>query len=342
MPVSRLRVAGIGAGYFSRFHYAAWARIPDTLLVAICNRTPDRLDSLAAAHEVAAYNDVEAMLDAARPDLVDIVTPPDTHLSLIRACAARGIPMICQKPFTTSFAEAKEAEAIAAKAGVTLVVHENFRWQPWYRVARQEIAAGTLGAIHNLTFRLRPGDGRGPHAYLDRQPYFRAMPRFLVHETGVHLIDTFRFLLGEIAAVTARLRRLNPAVAGEDAGFILFDFAAGACGLFDGNRLVDHPARNCRLTMGEMWVEGDEAVLRLDGDGRLWRRRHGSQAEEQIAFPWNDIGFGGDCIFNLQQHVVAHLLEGTPLENTATAYLRNLEIENAVYVAAEENRTVRL
>ena len=61
-----------------------------------------------------------------------------------------------------------------------------------------------------------------------------------------------------------------------------------------------------------------------------------------MSFAWNDIGFGGDCIFNLQQHVVAHLLEGAPLENTAAAYLRNLEIENAVYVAARETCTVRL
>ena len=58
----------------------------------------------------------------------------------------------------------------------------------------------------------------------------------------IHWIDTFRFLMGEVAAVTARLRRINPAIAGEDAGIIVFEFAGGATGLFDGNRLNDHVA----------------------------------------------------------------------------------------------------
>ena len=340
--MTALRVAGIGAGYFSRFHYGAWARIPDVRLVGLYNRTVAKAEGLAAAHGIPAYGDVDALLDATRPDLVDIITPPETHLSMIETCSARGIPMICQKPFTRSFSEARDAVAIAAHAGVMLVVHENFRWQPWYRRAKTIVDSGALGTVHNVTFRLRPGDGRGPRAYLDRQPYFQKMPRFLVHETAIHLIDTFRFLLGEITAVAARLRRLNPTIAGEDAGLIVFDFANGASGLFDGNRLVDHAAGNCRLTMGEMWLEGDEAVLRLDGDGRLWQRPHDAETEEQVSFAWRDIDFGGDCILNLQQHAVAHLRDGTPLENTAVAYLRNLEIENAVYAAAAERRTIEL
>ena len=44
------------------------------------------------------------------------------------------------------------------------------------------------------------------------------MPRFLIHETAIHLVDVFRFLMGEVAGVFARLKRFNPAVAGEDAG----------------------------------------------------------------------------------------------------------------------------
>ena len=46
-----------------------------------------------------------------------------------------------------------------------------------------------------------------PNAYLDRQPFFRDYPRLLIYETGVHFIDTFRFLLGEVEEVYANLRR---------------------------------------------------------------------------------------------------------------------------------------
>ena len=148
-----------------------------------------------------------------------------------------------------------------------LVVHENFRWQPWYREAKRLLDAGALGAPHSIAFRLRPGDGQGPRAYLDRQPYFQQMPRLLVYETAIHFIDTFRFLLGEVAAVTARLRRINPAIEGEDAGYIVFEFERGASGLFDGNRANDHVAADQRRTMGEMWLEG------AAGDAAARRRR---------------------------------------------------------------------
>jgi hypothetical protein len=59
-------------------------------------------------------------------------------------------------------------------------------------------------------FRMRMGDGWGEDAYLARQPYFRKMPRMLVYETGVHFIDTFRFLAGEIERVYCALLRPPP------------------------------------------------------------------------------------------------------------------------------------
>ena len=49
--------------------------------------------------------------------------------------------------------------------------------------------------------------------------------------------------------VYARLRGINPVIAGEDAGYIVFDYDSGATGLFDGNRLNDHVAANPRLSL---------------------------------------------------------------------------------------------
>ena len=107
--------------------------------------------------------------------------------------------MICQKPLAPTYAEAVEVVETAERAGVPLIVHENFRWQPWYREARRLIDANHFGKLHSVAFRLRPGDGQGPRAYLDRQPYFQTMPRLLVHETAIHWIDTYRFLMGEVS-----------------------------------------------------------------------------------------------------------------------------------------------
>jgi predicted dehydrogenase len=259
----------------------------------------------------------------------------------VTAAAKLGLPVICQKPLAPTLAEAEAVVAAAERAGTLLVVHENFRFQPWYREMRRLLAAGSLGNLHCVSFRLRPGDGQGAMAYLARQPYFQRMERFLVHETAIHFIDTFRFLLGEVSGVTARLRRMNPHIVGEDAGIIMFEFAAGQTGLFDGNRLNEHVAENTRLTMGEMWLEASAGVLRLDGGGGLWWKPHGG-AEAAHDYGWSDIGFGGDSVFALQAHVLSHLRDGTRLENSGRDYLRNLEIEEAVYRSAKENRFMPL
>lgn len=338
----KLRVAVAGTGYFSQFHYDAWARMEEVEVVALASLDPAAAARIAGAQGVAAvYHDVAALLDAEAPDLLDIVTPPASHLAIVEEAARRGVNVICQKPLAPTFDEAVTLIETARSAGIVLAVHENFRFMPWYRHAHALIESGRLGRLHSISFRLRPGDGQGPRAYLDRQPYFQEMPRFLIHETGIHFIDTFRFLMGEVTAVTAQLRRLNPAIAGEDAGIALFEFEEGSTGLFDGNRLNDHAAEDCRLTMGEMHLEGSAGVLRLDGAAKLWWKPHGED-EVPEAYRWDNLGFGGDCVFALQRHVVAHLTGASRLENSGADYLTNLRVEEAVYSSHETGQRIVL
>jgi predicted dehydrogenase len=334
--MNRVRVAGVGAGYFSQFHLQGWRAIRQVELVAWCDR------DLQKVKEIAAFDSIERMLETVKPDVLDIVTPPETHLELVAAAAERGIPVICQKPLAPTYTEALALVETAERAGIALVVHENFRWQPWYREARRLIETGSLGALHSVAFRLRPGDGQGPRAYLERQPYFQKMPRLLVHETAIHWIDTFRYLMGEVTAVYASLRKLNPVIAGEDAGYILFDFTGGAAGLFDGNRLNDHAASNPRRTLGEMWLEGSAGVLRLDGEARLWWKPHQRPEVEHVYDRGPDDTFGGGACRALQAHVVNYFLEKTPIENTGREYLANLRVQEAVYRAHTEGRRIML
>ena len=90
------------------------------------------------------------------------------------------------------------------------------------------------------------------------------------------------------------------------------------------------------VTMGEMLVEGSAGVIRLDGDGRLFERAHGSKAESEIRYDWSKIGFGGDSVRRLQAHVVAALCAGRSPANTGREYLANLAIEEAIYASAQE------
>ncbi|MGX9355438.1 Gfo/Idh/MocA family protein [Roseobacteraceae bacterium S113] len=338
-PTQTLRIACLGAGYFAAFHYDSWARMPGARAVAAC----DNDLSKAKATGLAAYDDLVTMLAAQRPDLVDIIVPPSAHAQAIRTCLSHGVTrMICQKPFCISRDEARAVTAEVAQAGATLIIHENFRFQPWYRTIAAALKRGRIGRPLQACFRFRPGDGQGPDAYLARQPYFQKMERFLVHETAVHWIDTFRYLFGAPEAVYADLRRINPAIAGEDAGVILFDHPNGMRALFDGNRHLDHAASNTRRTMGEALIEGTEGSLSLDGSGAVTLRRFGEMETEELLGADGFDGFGGDCVHALNAHVVAHLHTGTPLENTAADYLPVIDIEEAIYRAAETGRKIGL
>ncbi|WP_426415208.1 Gfo/Idh/MocA family protein [Aestuariirhabdus sp. LZHN29] len=338
-----LRVACIGAGYFSRFHYEAWSRMPDVEVVALCNRHPDAAQEIANEYGITQlFSELDTMLEAVKPDLVDIITPPITHADAIRSVARYGINAVCQKPFGQNLEQARELEKEIRNAGITVNIHENFRFMPWFRHIRAVVDDGVLGEILNARFALRPGDGQGADAYLARQPYFQTMERFLIHETAVHLVDTFRFLFGDPLSVYASLKRCNPVIAGEDAGTLLFEYANGLSAHFDGNRLLDHSADNHRRTMGECWIEGTQGTLRLDGSGRVWLRHFGTIEEIELNYDWHDQHFGGDCVYLLNRHVADHYLYGSILENRVHDYLGVLKIEDAIYRSHAEGRRIDL
>lgn len=336
-----VRVGVLGAGYFASIHHAAWASMPGARLVAVADVVPARASVAAARVDAMPFPALGPMLGTGL-DILDIATPPETHADAIRAAVQAGVrTVICQKPFTRSLAEAEEIAAEVRTAGVTLFVHENFRFQPWHRAAAAAIRDGVLGTPFGASFRLRPGDGNGPDAYLARQPYFQTMPRFLIRETGVHFIDLFRFLLGEVEAAFADLRRLNPAIAGEDTALLILRHAGGSRSVFDGNRLSDHAANDRRRTMGEMLVEGSEGSLRLDGEGCLWHRKIGTN--EETAWPQGPIGesFGGGCVAAMQAHVLKHHRGDGPAENLASDYLPNLRVVEAAYRSAKSGQWER-
>jgi predicted dehydrogenase len=333
----KITVACLGAGYFSRFHYDAWTRLDDVDLLASADADVER----AAATGLPAYGSLSEMLAVQRPDVLDIITPPPSHASAIETAVAAGVKtLICQKPFCQSLEEAEAMIALADAADVRIIIHENFRFQPWFREIKAQMDSGRLGDIHQVTFRARTGDGQGPDAYLDRQPYFQTMPRLFVHETGVHWIDTFRYLLGDVRAVYADLRRMNPVIKGEDAAYIVMDHGNGVRSLLDGNRLLDHASENTRITFGEALVEGTKGTLALTGDGAVTFRAFGA-LEPEMCLPAQDWpGFAGDCVYALNAHVIAALKGQGVFENEAAEYLAIRRIEELVYQSDREGRRI--
>ncbi len=334
--MKKLKGVAIGGGYFSPFHFEAWQRLPEVQLVAFSETSAERAKTIQATFNIPkCYADYRAMLDAEKPDFVDIITPPGSHREICAEASQRGIQIICQKPLAPSYAEADALVLDAEHAGARFMVHDNFRFQPWHREIKRQLDAGAIGdKLHSLCFRSRMGDGWGEEAYRPRQPYFRDYPRFLIYENGVHFIDTFRFLAGEMTRVTAWLRRLNPAIKGEDCALLVFEFAHGALGQWDANRFNESTSSDPRYTFGEFLLEGNGGTLRLDGDGKLTLQKLNGK-EQAVNYPHERRGFCGDCVYLTQRHFVDRLLDGLPFETNGRDYLKNLVVEEAIYRSAE-------
>ena len=325
----------IGAGYFSHFQYEAWERIPEVEIVAFSNRDQERAAVIKEKFGLEkCYADYREMFDVEKPDFVDVITPPPSHAEICAEAAKRGIHIICQKPLAPTVDEAKAIVANAEENKVRFMVHENFRFQPWHREIRKQIDAGSIGQVHSLNFRTRMGDGWGENAYIPRQPFFRDYPKLLVYETGIHFIDTFRNLVGDVSRVSAWLRKLNPVIKGEDCGLLVFEFGNGAIGQWDANRYNEPNCENPRYTFGEFLVEGSEGSLRLATDGRLTLKRLGEE-ETEITYAHENRAFAGDCCYFTQRHFVDGMLNDTPFETSGEDYLKSMAVQEAIYRAAE-------
>jgi predicted dehydrogenase len=319
----------VGCGFFGQIQLEAWRRMDGAEIVAAADADLDRARR-SAAH---AYASAEAMLDRERLDFVDIATRPDSHLELVRLAVSRGLPVICQKPMAPGWGEAAAMVDAAESAGVRLMIHENWRWQPWFREAKRRIDAGDISRPLAYSFRMRRNDGAGETPYA-HQPYFSQMPRLLIYETLVHHIDTSRYLFGDIESVFARTRRINPRIAAEDQAILTLTHYGGLTGLIDGHRFSDTiPAGP---PIGEAWIEGETAVLFIRGDGNL-------HIGERCVWENNvSEGYKGDSVRATQQHFVDCLRSGEPFESEGREYLKTFAAVEAAYRSAAEDRAVRL
>lgn len=357
-----LRGVCVGAGYFAQFHYEAWHRTPDVTLTAICDikfekakKTAQRFgiaDSRIKSHEpldgspqmfpcYKIYHNFQQMLRVEKPDFVDIITPPETHLEYGKIAADLGVHVIVQKPLAPTLEEATELVEYCIEKGVRLMVHENFRFQPWHREIKKLIDNQAIGELFGLNFWMRMGDGWQPDAYLARQPYFRTMPKLLIYETGIHFIDTFRFLVGEIESVYAKLDKRNPDIEGEDTGVVFFHFKSKVNAIYDANRYNESNAENPRYTFGEFLVEGSKGSIRLYNDGKLTIQPLG-EAEKEHHYKHERINFAGDCVYFTQQHFIECLLKNLPFETSGEDYLRNIVVQEAIYTSNQTSQVVFL
>lgn len=327
----------IGAGYFSKFHFEAWQRIKGAEILAVCDIQKNKALAVCKKYGFKnAYTDVAEMFRKEQPDFVDIITPPNTHLQLCRLAIDHDIHIICQKPLAPSYKESVQIAKAVKTSGIRMMVHENFRFQPWYREMKKLLGKKTIGnKLHTINLRMRMGDGWQADAYMNRQPYFREMKRLLIYETGVHFIDVFRYLGGEITKVYSKLKTLNPNIKGEDFAWVHFDFANGMLGFLDANRYNENMADDPRLTFGTVLIEGNKGSMRLYDDGVITIQLLGEK-ENIHEYSFEKINFSGDCVYATQKHFMDQLLSGAPFETDISLYLKNLIVQDKIYESSQK------
>lgn len=331
----------IGAGAWSNIQLDAWKGVKNARITALTDRHPDRRDPIIQQYHIPqAYDDFETMLDHSELDFVDICTRPYSHVRLAKLAVERGLPILCQKPFCASLAEAEELVEHCKKAGVRLMVNENFRWQGWYRKAMELIRFGALGKPFFAKFhqRIRLLMPRFDHS----QKYFTEMPNALFYEVGTHLVDLTRFFFGEPHSVYMRELTICPEMKGEDTYVAVLGYPGLSVVFHDSWVSVPIPGLD-RGRAKERWlprlleIEGTLGTLVLKPDRTL--HLFTDHDHQSWKFPINTTA--RSHILG-QQHFIDCLESGKEFETSGADTLNTMRVVWAAYQSAENGQAVQL
>jgi predicted dehydrogenase len=213
MPKRRiLSVALIGTKFMGRAHSNAWRQAPsffdlpaDIRMAAICGR--DRAATVRAAKRLGwekAVTDWKVIMADPAIDIVDICTPNDSHAEMALAAAAAGKAILCEKPLARNVAEARRMVEAVKRARVANMVCHNYRRVPAIALARQMIDGGEIG---DRVYHFRVRYAQDWLADENFPVVWRLQSKIAgsgaLGDIGAHCIDLARFLVGEIARISA-------------------------------------------------------------------------------------------------------------------------------------------
>ncbi|MEU1970809.1 Gfo/Idh/MocA family oxidoreductase [Microbacterium sp. NPDC019599] len=203
----KLRVAMIGAGFMGAAHSQGWRVAPhffdlplEPQMQVIAGRTPGAVAKAARkwgwAESATDWREVVARDDI---DLIDIVTPGDSHAEIALAALEAGKHVLCEKPLANSVEEAEAMAAAAVRAaaiGIRSMVGFTYRRVPAVTYARELIASGRIGTVRQVRAAYRQDwlrDENGPMTWrLEKE---RAGSGAL-GDIGAHAIDLAEFITG--------------------------------------------------------------------------------------------------------------------------------------------------
>jgi len=194
--MSKLGIGVVGVGEMGIRHAENARRsVRNATLVAVADANAARARFVADELEIEHwYDSVEAMVERSDIQAVVICSPPRIHVQTIKAVAARGKHILCEKPLALTTSECDEALDAVAKAGIFFQVAHMRRYDPAYAAAQKRIEGGEIG--DPVMFRSL---GRDAHPGPTLKP---ASEGTLLLESAVHEFDLARWMMrDEVAEV---------------------------------------------------------------------------------------------------------------------------------------------
>jgi predicted dehydrogenase len=288
----KVNIAVIGAQFMGKAHSHAWSvaskffDLPyePVLKTVITADTPEYTEAFAKRWGYRQFGgDWRKAVADPEIDVIDVCTPTYLHKEIVLAAAEAGKQIWCEKPAALNYAEALEMAEAADKAGVLHYLNHNYRRVPAVTFAKQLIDEGKIGKIFHwrgaylqdwiidenfpLSWQLQADKaGGGPH-----------------YDLNSHSVDLGRYLVGEIASVSAMIKTFikeRPLwVAGtgtfgdtqiggsaekgkvtvDDAAFMTVEFENGALGSFNASRFAGG-----RKNYNVFEIYGDKGSLAFD------------------------------------------------------------------------------
>ncbi|NND21225.1 MAG: inositol 2-dehydrogenase [Silicimonas sp.] len=220
-----LNIAVLGCGRIGRMHAANIAAHPRAALAAVYDIDARSAADVADAHGVTAAHSPEGIFSSADVDAVLIATATPTHADYIEAAVAAGKAVLCEKPIDLSLARVNACAKKVAGAGVPIQIGFNRRFDPGHRAARDAVAAGEIGELHQVIITSRD-PGMPPRSYYE-------VAGGLFRDMVIHDFDLARFMLDEepteVFAIGGRL--VDPALMDElddyDTSMVVMRTASG-------------------------------------------------------------------------------------------------------------------
>src|SRR3569623_2417067 len=232
------------------------------------------------------YTSYEAMAqaEAARPDgieAVSIVTPNNVHFGPAKAFLEAGIHVICDKPLTSTLADARALAAIQPKNGARFLLTHNYTGYPLIRQAREMVKSGALGKLRIVQVEY-PQDWL-TNAVSNKQADWRTDPKQsgaggAIGDIGTHAYNLARFVTGlQTEAVAADLTSFVPGRQLDDNVNIMLRFAGGARGVLWASQVAVGNENGLQLR-----VYGDKAGLewRQDNPNYMWFTEFGKPRQQ--------------------------------------------------------------